>query len=276
MLVFVHIPKTAGTTLHKILTHQFRRIVIHHDSEGFWDNELSQRIAAADPDVVMGHCSVGLHRYLPDVRYVTCLRDPVSRLSSHYFHARNDPTHYLHDAIRNRGLDLAGYVASGLSGELSDGMTRMLAGLEDFHHAKVDEQTLATAKSNLETLFDSIILSEHFDAGLLLVAGRLGWKEPYYIRRKVGRRPPESSAPDGHSRAVIEEHNRHDRSLYEWAKERFEAESSRHPDLIERVHRFQQSNHVRGKAIFCLREIQGRMAGTIRRGGPKNPPTRPA
>jgi hypothetical protein len=36
MLVFVHIPKTAGTTLHKVISHQYRRdrILIRHDADG--------------------------------------------------------------------------------------------------------------------------------------------------------------------------------------------------------------------------------------------------
>lgn len=36
MLAFVHIPKTAGTTLHKVISHQYHRgkIFIRHDTEG--------------------------------------------------------------------------------------------------------------------------------------------------------------------------------------------------------------------------------------------------
>ena len=185
MLVFVHIPKTAGTTLHKVISHQYRpsEILIRHGAAG----PLAEAIPPGNPPaVVMGHLSVGLHRYHPGVRYITCLREPVARLVSLYHHSHNDPSHYLHEAIRRDGLDLAACVASGLSGELSNGMTRMLAGVEDFHHAIVDRTTLELAKRNIENHFDAVLLSERFDEGLLLLAEEMGWSTPWYVRRKVG------------------------------------------------------------------------------------------
>lgn len=259
MLVFVHIPKTAGTTLHKILSHQYPRVFIHHDTDGPPDAALAARIREKNPQLIMGHFSVGLHQFLPELRYVTCLREPVSRIVSHYQHALNDPAHYLHQAVVSRKLDLADYVASGLSGELSNGMTRMIAGVADFHHGTVDEQTLTLAKSNLETLFDGVILSESFDPGILMLAESLHWKPPYYLRRKVGHYGTASRKPDDHTRKVIEDHNRFDCELHAWAKQRFETKQSSFPDLAEQTRRFQQANRYKGKAIFCLRELRIRL-----------------
>lgn len=260
MLAFVHIPKTAGTTLHKILSHQYPRVFIHHDTEGPPCSALADRIRERNPQVIMGHFSVGLHEFLPDLRYITCLREPVSRLVSHYHHAHNDPAHYLHQAVVSRNLDLANYVSSGLSGELSNGMTRMLAGVTDFHGATVDQTDLTRAKSNLDTLFDAVIPSEHFDAGLLLAAMDLDWKTPYYLRRKVGRYASTTPTPDPHTRSVIESHNRLDCELYSWAKQRFEIRTAFIPDLAEQTRRFQQANRLKGKAIFCLRELWQRLS----------------
>lgn len=207
----------------------------------------------------MGHFSVGLHRFIPELRYVTCLRNPVSRLVSHYHHALNDPSHYLHQKIISRHLDLPGYVSSGLSGELSNGMTRMLAGIEDFHHGSVDDQTLALAKFNIETYFDGVVLSESFDSGLLMLAESLNWKTPYYLRRKVGHYPTASSTPDEHSRSVIEEHNQLDCELHAWASDRFNETAAMISDLQARVLHFQQENNSKGKLIFCLRELKSRV-----------------
>ena len=260
MLAFVHIPKTAGTTLHKIISHQYSRVFIHHDSAGPPDSALATRIREKNPRAIMGHFSVGLHSLIPDIRYVTCLREPVARVVSHYHHALNDPAHYLHQDVVSGNLDLAGYVSSGLSGELSNGMTRMLAGVADFHHAVVNEQTLALAKSNIETLFDGVILSERFDEGVLMLADSLHWKTPYYLRRKVGRYGSAPRKPDEPTRKVIEEHNRFDCDLHAWARQRFEARSTTIPALAARTLRFQQANHFAGKAIFCLREVKRRLS----------------
>ena len=259
MLAFVHIPKTAGTTLHKIISHQYPRVFIHHDSVGPLDSALAARIREKNPLAVMGHLSVGLHTLIPEIRYVTCLREPVSRVVSHYHHTLNDPAHYLHQDVVSGNLDLAGYVSSGLSGELSNGMTRMIAGIEDFHHAVVDEQTLALAKSNIETLFDGVILSELFDPGILMLAETLRWKTPYYLRRKVGRYGSAPRKPDQTTRRLIEEYNHFDCELHAWAKCRFESQTATIPGLATRTIFFQKSNRSIGKATFCLRELLMRL-----------------
>lgn len=256
MLAFVHIPKTAGTTLHKIISHQYPRIFIHHDSNGPPSADLAKHIIERDPQVVMGHFSVGLHHFLPEIRYITCLREPISRIVSHYQHALNDPAHYLHQTVLSGKLDLTSYVSSGISGELSNGMTRMIAGVENFHHSTVDEQTLARAKSNIETYFDSVILSEFFDQGLLMLGDFLQWKTPYYLRRKVGKYSTTSRKLNDSDRSAIREYNHLDCELYSWAKQRFENQTANIPGLADRTTSFQKSNRFLGKSIFCLRELK--------------------
>ena len=257
MLVFVHIPKTAGTTLHKVISHQYpaREILIRHDADG----PLAEAIPPGQgklPAVVMGHLSVGLHRYQAGVRYITCLREPVARLVSHYHHGLNDPPPSLREALRRDGLDLAGYVARGLSGELSNGMTRMLAGLEDFHGAVVNRAVLELAKRNIEDHFDAVLLSERFDEGLLLLSKQMGWGTPWYIRRKVGNY---SAKPDPETRRKVEEHNAFDVELYVWARERFEGRAGADAGLSARLHRFRCFNSNWGKGVLLTRELLFRL-----------------
>jgi hypothetical protein len=137
-------------------------------------------------------------------------------------------------------------------------MTRMLAGVDDFHHAEVTGQTLALAVSNLETLFDAVIPSERFDEGVLLLARDLGWKTPYYLRRKVGRHPGPLSAPDPEAIRAIENHNRHDRQLYDLFAARFAERAGREPGLSQRLATFRKANAIKGKAIFLAREFRSR------------------
>jgi hypothetical protein len=259
MLVFVHIPKTAGTTLHKVISHQYpgREILIRHDADG----RVSEAIPAGQgkpPAVVMGHLSVGLHRYHPGVRYITCLREPVARLVSHYHHGLNDPSHYLHEAIRRDGLDLAAYAASGLSGELSNGMTRMLAGVEDFHGAVVDRTVLELAKRNIDDHFDAVLLSERFDEGLLLLARQMGWKTPWYLRRKVGKYSAAAAMPDAETRRRVEEVNAFDIELHAWVRDRFDRKVKQFPELGAEVQRFRTRNAGIGKIAFLARELRRR------------------
>ncbi|WP_265594651.1 sulfotransferase family 2 domain-containing protein [Haloferula sp. BvORR071] len=262
MLVFVHIPKTAGTTLHKVISHQYRRrdILIRHDSDGPVAETLAGR-TGAPPQVVMGHYSVGLHRHVPGLRYITCLREPVGRLISHYHYAASFTGHYLHQAIHREKLDLAGYVSSGLAGELSNGMTRMLAGLDDVEQPEIGDAELAMAKENIERHFDGVLLNDRFDEGLLLLAERLGWKTPYYLRRRVGNYPVSATKLDAATRKLIEDQNAIDLQLYAWAKSRFEDLAASRPDLAERTAAFKKRNLGVGRAIFIVREARCRAFG---------------
>lgn len=261
MLCLIHIPKTAGTTLHKILVHQAGAggVMVRHDSDGppteGWLDDARRR-GALGGLVIVGHQSVGLHRDLSNFRYVTCLRHPVARLVSHYHYAKNDPTHYLHAAIHDQKLDMAGYVSSGLSGELSNGMVRMLAGVEDFDHGVVDDEVLEVAKRNLESHFDAVILNEAFDAGVLRMAQSMGWPRPYYIRRKVGRGKTEP--PDEETVRVIESYNRYDVEIHQWASARFESQAG--AGVQGSVDAFQRRNHLWGKMVFLKREAVHRLS----------------
>ncbi len=259
MLAFVHIPKTAGTTLHKILTHQYQKALIHHDSDAVSQTDLAARITAEGPDLIIGHFSTGLHKQIPNLRYITCLRDPVSRIISHYNHAKHDPSHYLHQPIKEKQLSLADYALSGLSGELSNGMTRMLAGLDDFHHGEVTQTTLNQALSNLENHFAGIVLSERFDEGILLLAQDLDWKTPFYLRRKVGRQDSSSASTGKAAVAAIERRNTFDRKLYEICAGRFAARASQEQDLSQKLAGFRKKNASIGKFVFVARELKSRL-----------------
>ncbi len=206
----------------------------------------------------MGHLSTGLHRQVGGVRYLTCLREPVARLVSHYHHALHESDHYLHEIVVRRQLDLASYVSSGLSGELSNGMTRMIAGIEDFDSAMPGPAELQLAKDLLDSHFDGVLLSERFDEGLLLLAESLGWTTPYYIRRKTGRYSARAGAPDPGTRRIIEEHNALDLELYRWARERFERRIAALPEIADKVRRFRRRNRILGKAVFLARELKCR------------------
>lgn len=261
MLGFIHIPKTAGTSFHKVLWHQYRprEIRIHHDTSGVLGSERIDDLKSRGVRLLMGHMSVGAHQHNENFRYLTCLREPVARLESLFRHAVNDCSHYLHHDIVTRGLSLANCVEGKISGEMNNGMTRMLAGVRDFHHAPVDDETLEKAKENLKHHFEGVLISEDFDRGVLMLARRLGWSTPYYIRRRVGKYPKHRERRDDATRSVIEAGNAHDLELYHWAKRRFEEEASEVEGLEQETGRFRSRNAGVGKAVFIGRELMRRI-----------------
>src|SRR5438552_2491662 len=106
-LIFLHIPRTAGTTFVRILERQYGAGAVLD----LYDSTVGDRVAALTSGdmehlrVVAGHFSFGAHRHLPgSCRYVTFLRDPVERVVSHYYFVRRQPEHYLHPAASTLSL----------------------------------------------------------------------------------------------------------------------------------------------------------------------------
>src|SRR5258707_12142099 len=100
-LIFVHIPKTAGTTLAIIL-----RKLYSTDRTGSGyavkPHDLYSRLSAAERqshDLVLGHLAYGLHQHvLRPYAYVGFVREPADRLMSLYYYIVRTPDNYLYEA----------------------------------------------------------------------------------------------------------------------------------------------------------------------------------
>ena len=99
-IIFLHIPKTAGTTLHHIINRQYRQRQLY-----VYDNSREDALDAfinlspqtkASLKLIRGHLSYGLHEHLPGTHsYFTFLRDPVDRVLSHYYYQFATTRHLL-------------------------------------------------------------------------------------------------------------------------------------------------------------------------------------
>lgn len=266
-LIFLHIPKTAGSTLHAVLERHYRR-----DQCFTVTGHAPQRIAdfAALPPAVRhrvrllkGHMPFGAHAYLAgESRYLTFLRDPVERVRSHYHYVRRNPGHYLHPRVVDEKLSLADYVESGLSGELNDGQVRLLAGHDqDLPFGACGAEHLARAKASIESHFALVGLTERFEESLALAAVVLGWSwTPAYANRNVNTDPREPL--DADTRAATEAVNRHDIALYAWARERFAEQLDRHGQAVaQRVRQIRRASlwhRPVERALYALRHAAAR------------------
>lgn len=95
--VFVHIPKTAGTSFRDALCRGFGE---EHVSPAFGASHLTESEATAlrRYQIICGHISmVDAWRLFPDAALLTILRDPVERSLSWYHYARRAPSQDLDD-----------------------------------------------------------------------------------------------------------------------------------------------------------------------------------
>jgi hypothetical protein len=240
-LLFLHIPKAAGNTLKGILASLYpaeqiyridgNRIRESNEALAGWSEAQLQRLK-----VVMGHMKFGIHRVLPmRCRYITILREPVSRIVSHYYFVRRSVDHYLHRFVIDNHISLIDYATAGLSTELDNGQVRMLAGIEDeparlFRSPDLrpgmvpwghcTSEHLQQAMTNLTTHFEVVGLHDRFDESLQLMNERFGWNVTSYEHRNITRGRPALAQIDSATREAIQSVNALDAELYDYASRR--------------------------------------------------------
>lgn len=135
-ILFVHIPKTAGTTLRVLLEAQYAQqawLTVQHDIRAERGRLAKMpESKRASLRFVFGHMEWGWHELLPggrDYAYTTILRDPVERVLSLYSHCKVKG-HYLEPEVR--GMDIVRFLASGVTMVCDNGMVRQLCGRDRF------------------------------------------------------------------------------------------------------------------------------------------------
>ncbi len=250
LFVFVHIPKTAGTTLTTVLRANNSRGGIRHVGNVFKGGGGTKYGATFDRlrddggnhlagvRILTGHVPLGIREsFSPtrEVRYFTFLRDPVERILSHLFQAREI-------SQRRQGTKAPPLAADATLEEalaadhIHDNLhTRMLSGLPE-PFGEVDEAMLEQAKRNLSEGLAFFGLTERFDESLVLAKRRLGLRTILYkpgassaSRGRVNSKRPRGNAIPPELRAAAEQANRYDIELYRYASELFEAQ----PELAE-------------------------------------------
>ena len=242
-LLFLHIPKAAGTTLRNIVERQFSPHVTFNIPGTRAGLAIQQFQNLPEQErrhirLVEGHMPYGLHQYLSvPATYITMLRDPVDRVISHYYFVLGLPHHHLHHEVTSQHMSLADYVQKRVTMEVFNDQTLLISGAEraesrpSSDHASGDsgtyqeyatEETLRIAKRNLAEHFSVVGLSERFDESLLLFKREFGWRNIYYVKHNVTRERPLKEEVPPEERALIERHNELDIELYRYARERFE------------------------------------------------------
>jgi hypothetical protein len=250
-LIFLHIPKTGGTTFRRILEQNYSRAETLTFTGPDHRVEIEQFAKSSESArsryrLVQGHFYFGVHRFIPgESSYMTWMRDPIARVLSFYSHARTHSEHYLHRRLIEERLDLKKLLERNETPELSNLQTRMIAGIPIDPNVPVDRYALETAKKNLSSDLMFVGLAEEFDASLVLFCQRRGWDVPCYKRTNVTREKIDLLSIDPQASGMLREANSLDLELHEFARTLFGAKRRFAGSAFEeRLARFQRLNSV--------------------------------
>lgn len=261
-VIFLHLPKAAGTTLCDIFSRQYQPDEIYQlDGAEFIqaqeDFKQLDRNAKAKIKILMGHMYFGLHEFLSQpTTYVTMLRNPIDRVVSYYHFVSKLATHPDYELIKAQNISIEDYCQMGRE-NMNNGQTRFLSGTKQSEACT--PQKLEQAKKNLREYFSVVGIQEKFDESLLLLKNQLTWKKtPFYYQRNTNR----SNSYNKHeisssTRSAIAKYNELDLELYEYANQIFQQQLEQQTDKLKRnLQLFKLKNQTYGKySVFVQKAI---------------------
>lgn len=148
-LVFVHLPKTAGTFVRSVLESNYKDVQGVYPPPNFKmlrDMSQDEKERILKSDVIIGHESVhgfstNLHS---DLKFYTILRNPVDRVISYYNHMMTHDPQY-----KNRKLSPLSYLENSNDPQLDNLQLRYLSG--NAMKQSVGEPELEKAISMIES-----------------------------------------------------------------------------------------------------------------------------
>ncbi|MDQ0218886.1 sulfotransferase family 2 domain-containing protein [Peribacillus cavernae] len=209
LVIFLHIQKTAGSSLITFIKKQYTR-----EKTWFGSEDKLQALSQNETEglsCIGGHFRYGIHEmFSKPSTYITMLRDPVDRIVSYYYYLLNRPDHGKYQ--RAKDLDFETFLNT-FQTKTSNFQTRRITG---------GNPDLETAKKHLLENFSFVGLTERFEESLFLMKKEFDWTNTKYRNRNItSQRPDQRHVPD-EVISLIEDNNKLDMELYRFAQDLFE------------------------------------------------------
>ena len=234
-LIFLHVPKSAGTTLNRLIEWEYPLFQMYSvDPVLFrWSRARLFRLPQRRLKrfrVFKGHMPFGLHEILPQpATYITVMRGAVERVISAYYFMSNYMLHPNYWKFRRDGWTLEDFVRLSPRENVQ---TKMIAGAD--YDAPCTAEILAKAKENLQ-YFSVVGLTERFEESLALMKLRFDWKLESYSSFNVTRRRLRKHDLPQSTLDLITERNRFDIELYGCAAKIFDEAINQNATEVGRV-----------------------------------------
>lgn len=222
LLVFEHIPKTAGTTFRRsYLTAALpsaERWILGGGETNARDRDRFLSLPAAKRDrirVVAGHGAESMRPQLPGARFITVVRDPVQRAISSYLHARfHEGSGDLWPDVREKGLSLAEFARKYVQ---ENEQSRIVLG-DDY-----EQLDSGQIRQRVNERYALVGYTEAFDEFVYLLHEREGLPLCPYANRLV-RPEREGYVPSEADLDAVRRSHLVDAALHQIVKENFQSQ----------------------------------------------------
>ena len=257
-VIFLHVPKTAGTTLNRLIEWEYPLFEMYSVDPFFftWSASHLWRLPPRrlkKTRMFKGHMLFGLHKILPQpATYITVLRDPIDRVMSAFYFANTYKLHPLHRKFRREKWTLEDFVRCLPRDNVQ---CKIVAGAE--YNSPCTGEIFEQAKENLFKHFSVVGLSERFEESLALMKLRLGWKLWRYSSFNVTRARPKKQDLTQATLDLIAAKNSFDVALYECAAKIFQTAINTHAAEVGQITRELEAARARtqtalSSALFSI------------------------
>jgi hypothetical protein len=237
-LLFLHIPKTAGTSVSLALVRRFSAHELYHVrdpkhaqapcfSPHHGPQQAFGRLSTRRKQkfrCVLGHFHFGLHETLPGpAEYFTLLRDPLQR--------------YVSQVAQYNRMQAAGELGSDTRPvslmefralkprQFENPQTRWISGLTANQIAdRSPADVLQLAQHHLDTHFRAVGVVERMDESMAVLASRSGWSCLSAAKANASAQRPSVDQLTADQYQRFMDSNRLDRELWQFANRRLDAE----------------------------------------------------
>lgn len=225
-IIFLHIPKTAGSTLRSVFEEQYNPESRYLISAGNtlppeYQYQVAKKSlininnkALDEIKFVYGHLPFDPSYFSnKHVRYSAFMREPISRVISSYNYILTTPHHPLYPFVKN--LSIVEY-AGNKNLQLDNLQLRIISGKT---YGDINETDLEKAKNNIAKNFSFIGITEHFELSLLLMKKKLNWTD-YPSYKNINITSSKKSVSDEEVKKLKDIY-KYDIQLYSFALENF-------------------------------------------------------